>query len=68
MAQTTPVSLSHHFADLIDPRVERSRQHELLDIIGIALCAVISGAESWLAIEEYGRSKQDWLKQFFLLP
>jgi predicted transposase YbfD/YdcC len=68
VALATPVSLAHHFADLIDPRVEHSRRHELLDIIGIALCAVISGAESWLAIEAYGRSKQDWLKQFFLLP
>ena len=48
---TPPVSLLHHFADLIDLRCERSRQHELLDIIGIALCAVISGAEAWTAIE-----------------
>ena len=47
----TPVSLQHHFADWIDPRSERSCQHELLDIVGIALCAVISGAEAWTAIE-----------------
>src|SRR5215210_7980832 len=69
MATTTiPLALSHHFAALTDPRVDRTRQHELLDIIGIALCAVISGAESWPAIEAYGRSKEDWLKQFFRLP
>ncbi len=69
MATTTaPVSLQHHFADLIDPRSEPSRQHELLDIIGIALCAVISGAESWTAIEAYGRAKRDWLARFFGLP
>jgi hypothetical protein len=37
MATTAPVSLQPHFADLIDPRSERSRQHELLDIIGIAI-------------------------------
>jgi predicted transposase YbfD/YdcC len=65
---TTPVSLQHHFADLIDPRGERSRRHELLDIIGIAICAVISGAESWTAVEAYGRAKQDWLARFFRLP
>jgi predicted transposase YbfD/YdcC len=65
---TTPVSLQQHFADLIDPRSERSRQHELLDIIGIALCAVISGAEAWTAIEAYGHAKRDWLAQFFRLP
>jgi predicted transposase YbfD/YdcC len=65
---TSPVSLSHHFADLIDPRCERSCQHELLDIVGIALCAVISGAEGWTAIEAYGHAKHDWLARFFRLP
>jgi predicted transposase YbfD/YdcC len=64
----TPVSLQHHFADWIDPRSERSCQHELLDIVGIALCAVISGAEAWTAIEAYGHAKRDWLAQFFRLP
>jgi predicted transposase YbfD/YdcC len=68
MATTTPVSLHHHFADLIDPRAERSRRHELLDIIGIALCAVISGADSWTAIEAYGHAKRDWLARSFRLP
>ena len=68
MATTTPVSLHHHFADLIDPRVERSRRHELLDIIGIAICAVISGTESWTAVEAYGSAKQDWLARFLRLP
>jgi predicted transposase YbfD/YdcC len=68
MATTTPVSLHHHFADLIDPRVERSRRHELLDIIGIAICAVISGAASWTAVEASGSAKQDWLAQFLRWP
>jgi predicted transposase YbfD/YdcC len=68
MATTTPVSLHHHFADLIDPRAERSRRHELLDIIGIAICAVISGAESWTAVEASGHAKQNWLARFFHLP
>jgi predicted transposase YbfD/YdcC len=68
VALANPVSLQHHFADLIDPRVERSRRHELLDIIGIALCAVISGADSWLAVEAYGRAKHDWLAKSFRLP
>src|SRR3954452_14835029 len=56
-----PLSLSPHFAALSDPRVERTRQHELLDIVGIALCAVISGAEPWPAVERYGPAKRDWL-------
>ena len=58
MATIPEVSIRHHFADLIDPRIERSRLHELLDIVGIALCAVIAGAESWPAVEAYGRAKQ----------
>jgi predicted transposase YbfD/YdcC len=65
---TTPVSLQQHFADLIDPRSERSRRHELLDIIGIAICAVICGADSWPAVAAYGRAKRAWLAQFFRLP
>ena len=68
MATTTiPLSLSHHFAALSDPRVGRARQHELLDIVGIALCAVISGAESWPAVERYGHAKRDWLAGHFRL-
>src|SRR5512144_2456650 len=68
MATSIPVSLQHHFAELIDPRTERSRRHELLDIVGIAICAVISGAESWIAVEAYGHAKRDWLARFFGLP
>jgi len=68
MATEPAVSLQHHFADLIDPRGERSRRHELLDVVGIALCAVIAGAESWPAVEAYGRAKRDWLARHFRLP
>src|SRR3954463_9404095 len=68
MATIAPsLSLSQHFAALSDPRVERTRQHELLDIVGIALCAVISGAESWPAVERYGHAKRDWLARHFRL-
>src|SRR3954447_19349786 len=68
MANDEAISLRHHFADLLDPRGEHSRRHELLDIIGIAICAVISGAESWTAVEAYGRAKHDWLTHFLALP
>ena len=68
MATIPEVSLRHHFADLIDPRAERSRLHELLDVVGIALCAVIAGAESWPAVEAYGHAKRDWLARYFRLP
>src|SRR4051812_3744609 len=65
---TIPTVSRHHFAGLIDPRGERSRRHELLDIVGIALCAVIAGAESWPAVAAYGRAKHDWLARHFRLP
>ncbi len=68
MATPTSVSLWHHFDGLIDPRCERARRHELLDIIGIAICAVIADAESWPAVEAYGRAKQDWLARWLRLP
>jgi DDE_Tnp_1-associated len=58
---TTAVSLRQHFADLINPRVERGRRHEPLDILGIAIGAVVCGADPWPAVAEYGRAKQDWL-------
>jgi predicted transposase YbfD/YdcC len=61
-------SILAYFADLDDPRVERTRLHSLLDILGIALCAVISGADSWVEIAEYGRAKQAWLGQWLALP
>src|SRR3954465_11035172 len=67
MATIPAVSLQHHFADLIDPRGERSRLHELLDVVGIALCAVIAGAESWPAGEASGHAKRDWPARHFRL-
>ena len=61
-------SLREHFATLPDPRVERTRRHELLDIITIAICAVICGADSWVDVELFGRSKETWLRTFLALP
>ena len=57
-----------HFATLEDPRDERGKEHLLIDILTIAICAVICGAESWTDIEEYGHAKFDWLKTFLALP
>lgn len=62
------LSLAHHFADLTDPRIDRSRLHELLDIVAIAICAVVAGAASWDDIEDFGNAKIDWLGTFLELP
>ncbi len=56
------------FAAVEDPRIDRSKQHQLVDIIIIALCGVICGAEGWVEIEEFGRSKEAWFQTFLALP
>jgi predicted transposase YbfD/YdcC len=61
-------SIEHHFATLDDPRIDRSKLHSLLDIVVIAICAVICGADDWVAVEMFGKAKHDWLKQFLELP
>ncbi|MEB3267764.1 MAG: ISAs1 family transposase [Leptolyngbya sp.] len=61
-------SLLTHFASLEDPRDRRGKEHLLLDIVSLTICAVICGADSWTDIEEYGRAKADWLGTFLSLP
>jgi hypothetical protein len=60
-AENSSAKLIEHFKNLEDPRTEYLIEHKLLDIIAITICAVICGAESWVEIEEYGHSKQEWL-------
>jgi predicted transposase YbfD/YdcC len=60
------ISLLEHFADLSDPRIDRTKLHALSDILVIAVSAVICGAEGWTDIEEFGKSKEGWLGK--LLP
>lgn len=62
------LSITHHFANLADPRLHRRRRHQLLDIIAIAICGVICGCKSWGEIAVYGRKKADWLHTFLDLP
>lgn len=61
-------TIGDYFADVRDPRIERTKRHKLIDVITIAICAVICGADSWVAIETYGQAKQEWLKHFLDLP
>ena len=56
------------FDGLEDPRIERSKRHKLLDIIAIAICATICGADSWVHVELFGRSKEEWFSSFLELP
>jgi predicted transposase YbfD/YdcC len=68
MKEQTPVAtIIEHFSKLDDPRSENKR-HLLMDMIVIAICAVICGADAWSNIELFGQSKYNWFKQFLRLP
>ncbi|QJB42914.1 ISAs1-like element ISAsp2 family transposase [Dolichospermum flos-aquae] len=62
------ITIVDHFKDLEDKRVERTKRHKLIDIVTIAICAVICGVDSWVLMEAYGKKKEKWLKQFLELP
>jgi predicted transposase YbfD/YdcC len=61
-------TFSTHFHDIDDQRIERTKFHLLHDILVIAICAVICGADGPSAIEQYALAKQDWLNTFLKLP
>jgi predicted transposase YbfD/YdcC len=67
-SQQPDLSITKHFARLKDPRRAHRRLHLLQDIIVIALCAVIAGAQDWQEIETFGRKRRDWLQRFLSLP
>lgn len=57
-----------YFAELRDPRVERTRKHWVEEILLMAIAAILSGANGWNEIEDYARCKREWLKSFLTLP
>ena len=67
MDSSASACLLDHFAHVSDPRSSNAR-HRLFDIFVIALCAVISGAEGWEDMEEYGHAQAAWFKRFLALP
>jgi predicted transposase YbfD/YdcC len=66
--QTPDLSIPRFFARLQDPRRAHRRLHRLQDIVVIALCAVIAGAQDWQQIVTFGRKRLDWLRGFLELP
>ncbi len=68
MVQDPTGSLVEHFSDLEDPRIDRTKRHGLIDILVIAICAIICGADSWVAVELFGKAKIGWLRTFLELP
>ncbi len=63
-----PTSVTRHFAALPDPRVERTKEHVRLDLLTIARCAVICGADSFVGMVTFAEEKAPWLRSFLPLP
>jgi predicted transposase YbfD/YdcC len=65
---TEKIALMMHFADVNDPRRDQGKRHLLSDMLPLTICAVVSGANTWVEIEEFGESKREWLETFLTLP
>ena len=61
-------SVLEHFASLPDPRHARGRLHVLGDVLTLAICAVVCGADSWAEVEQFARAKEAWFRTFLSLP
>ena len=61
-------TLVQYMENIDDPRCTLMCLHKLIDILVIAICAVLCGASTWAAMSEFGESKQDWLEGFLELP
>ncbi len=59
--------ISSYFSKINDPRIDRKKLHSLSDILILTICAMLSGADGYEAIEEFGRNKKQWLKNFLPL-
>jgi predicted transposase YbfD/YdcC len=68
MEKPPTVALLEHVVSVPDPRIARHRWHKLSDILVIAVCAVLCGAESYPAIEDFGQEREEWLRQVLELP
>ena len=68
MRTHSELNLISHFQDLPDPRVARTREHRLLDLLVIAVCTLLCGGEGFNDMEDFGRAKEEWLKTFLELP
>jgi len=68
MKKENDLSIVSHFSTIKDPRVIGKSKHKLIDIIVIAICGVVCGADDWVAIEAFGKAKKDWFETFLELP
>lgn len=66
--KTKTCTLIKIFSKVKDPRINRTKLHKLIDIIVIAVCAVLCGANDWANIELFGKAKEAWFRKFLELP
>jgi hypothetical protein len=64
MASNGSASFQQHFHELTDPRVERTRKHPLINLVVIAVCGVLSGANSIAAIHEFALDRRSWYARY----
>ncbi len=62
-----PTSLIAHFTPMRDPRMNRRKDHDLLDLLVIAVCCLLCGGEGFNDMEDFGKAKYDWFKTFLRL-
>jgi hypothetical protein len=68
MATKPAQSIPKHFASVRDPRIGNAKRHVRLDILVIAICAAIGGANTWVEVELWGKANRTWLSTFLELP
>ena len=67
MAERQSAALIEHFREVADPRIDRHKDHKLIDILVIAICAIVCGANDWVAVETFGKAKREWFARFLAL-
>ena len=68
MSESPVGCITEYSSSLEDPRLDRTKRHKLLDIIVIAICAVICGADTWVDVELFGNAKLSWFQTSLDLP
>jgi len=68
MNRSITSTIVDHFQGVDDPRVERNKRHQLRDILTIAICAVLCGAETWVDVAEFGQARVNWFRTILDLP
>ena len=68
MASGDGLAIAEYFSGITDPRIDRCKRHSLLNILVIAVCATVGGADNFVEIELWANKRLDWLRTFLDLP